>query len=137
MKMIISDQGSTNRALYSYFYIKGFEVDTYDFLEDKRIGLNGSYKQKFIPSLISEEAKKALFSAQYGESELPLVYDYCHLMKSFGNTLLNYDFITPDGLVSFKVYEEIWKYDCNKATKICPKLTKEHIYPQTVSRKCL
>lgn len=131
--MVVSDQGPINRALYAYLYIKGFEVDEYDFLENKCIGLNGTYKRE-LSSKLSDELNKVQFSAKYGETEIPLIYDYCHLFKSVRNTLLKYDLKTTDGLVSYKIYEQIYNNDFNKPVKICPKITKVHIYPNSFQK---
>lgn len=130
---MVSDQGSTNRALYSYLYLKGFDVDVYDFLENKNIGLNGTYKKK-LSSILSDDLNKVAFSAKHGDSELPLIYDYCHLFKSVRNALLNYDLNTPDGLVSFKIYEKIFNHDFNRPVKLCPKITKIHINPNNFQK---
>lgn len=128
LRMVVSDQGPTNRALYSYLYIKGFEIDSYKFRETNCIGLDGSYQIK-LSSILSKKLNEIPFAAKYGDCYLPLIYDYCHLFKSFRNVLRNYDLNTLDGLVSFSIYEAVYNYDFNRVVRICPKLTKEHIYP--------
>lgn len=134
IKMVVADQGPPNRALYSYLFIKGFDVDEYEFYHgNKCVGLNEIYKQN-LSKILPSDLNKVQFSAKYGDSELPLIYDYCHLFKSIRNSLRNYDLKTPDGLVSFKIYEQIYNHDFNKPVKMCCKLTKAHIYPNNFQK---
>lgn len=70
----------------------------------------------------------------YENQKIYALYDVPHLIKSLRNNLLNYDLITPDGIVSWKVIKELYFHDNNKKTKLCPKLTKQHIWPNTFER---
>lgn len=57
------------------------------------------------------------------------LYDFPHLIKSLRNCLLKSDLNTPDGLVSFEVVKELWQLEQNGKTRMCPKLTSQHIFP--------
>lgn len=56
------------------------------------------------------------------------MYDFSHLIKSLRNGWLKCDLKTPDGTVSFHVIKELYDIEENSKTKMCPKLTKQHIF---------
>lgn len=56
-------------------------------------------------------------------------HDFPHLIKSLRNAWLKSDFETPDGIVSFQPIKEVWEKEKSLVTKLCPKLTRQHIEP--------
>lgn len=62
------------------------------------------------------------------------IYDAPHLIKSIRNNLMAVDFVTPDGKASWSVLKELYECEQNQTTKLCPKLTSKHIYPNTFER---
>lgn len=62
------------------------------------------------------------------------MFDFPHLIKSLRNGLLKCDLKTPDGIISFKVIQELWEREENCNTKMCPKLTRQHIFPNSFEK---
>lgn len=65
----------------------------------------------------------------YNGHKIFALYDPPHLVKSFRNNLLKANLETPDGVVSWRILEELYECEKGKSTKLCPKLTSRHIYP--------
>ena len=59
------------------------------------------------------------------------MYDIPHLIKSIRNTLLKRDIECSDGIVSWDCVKELFKLEKEKSTKMCPKLTLRHVYPNS------
>lgn len=62
------------------------------------------------------------------------LYDPPHLIKSVRNNLLSGDLETPDGIASWAILKELYEYEQNCSTKLCPKLTSRHIYPNAFEK---
>lgn len=62
------------------------------------------------------------------------IFDGCHLIKSLRNTQLKYDLETLDGVVSFGPIRSLYTLDSNSVTKMCPKLTEAHIFPNSFQK---
>ena len=71
----------------------------------------------------------------YGEHKIYALYDICHIIKSIRNNLLNgTKFICPDGTVCWSVVQQLYNWERTSTTKVCPKLTSKHIYPNTFEK---
>lgn len=55
------------------------------------------------------------------------MFDSPHLIKSVRNILLKNDLKTDDGVVSWEVVEHMYELDRQGATRMCPKLTEDHV----------
>lgn len=68
----------------------------------------------------------------YSASDIP------HLFKSIRNVLLKYDIeVVHDGLkrvVSWEVMKKLFEFEQKGRTRVCPKLTVEHINPSLSSK---
>lgn len=65
----------------------------------------------------------------FNETKIFCIYDFPHLLKSLRNNLLTSDLSTPDGIVSFKVLKELWELEQGASTRLCPKLSRQHLEP--------
>lgn len=65
----------------------------------------------------------------FREINVYCLFDFPHLIKSLRNVFIKSDIITPHGIVSFDVIRELWELEKFSVTKMCPKLTEKHIYP--------
>lgn len=63
----------------------------------------------------------------YNDEKIYMLFDPCHLIKNVRNTLMRNDIDTDDGRVSWGVIRELFKYESNKTTRMCPKLSERHI----------
>lgn len=63
----------------------------------------------------------------YNKKRIYTFFDAPHLIKSVRNILLKNDLETEDGIVSWKVIEKMYNLDSENATRMCPKLTDDHI----------
>ena len=63
-----------------------------------------------------------------------LLYDACHLVKSFRNAVYNRDLETLIGTVSWQVIRELHNPDRNSVVKLCPKLTDIHVELNTFDK---
>ena len=50
------------------------------------------------------------------------------------NSLINSDFDTPDGIVSFRPVKRLYEIEKLKTTRTCPKLTQKHIDPSSFDK---
>ena len=61
------------------------------------------------------------------------IYDFPALIKSLGNGWLKCDLKRSDGTVS-QVIKELYEIEENAKTKMCPKLTRQHICANTFDK---
>lgn len=62
------------------------------------------------------------------------MFDFPHLIKSLRNGWLKCDLKTSDGNASFQVIRELYEMEANATTKMCPKLTRQHIFPNSFEK---
>lgn len=62
------------------------------------------------------------------------MFDFPHLVKSLRNGWLKCDLKTSDGNASFQVIRELYEMEANATTKMCPKLTRQHIFPNSFEK---
>ena len=62
------------------------------------------------------------------------LYDPVHLTKSIRNILMKYDLKTPDGNVSFNIIKSLYLNDSKTITRMCPKLSCKHIFPNNFEK---
>lgn len=70
----------------------------------------------------------------YENYKIFALYDSPHLFKSARNNLLSCNLDTPDGTATWKVPTEIFESEKFKTTKLCPKITAQHIYPNNFQK---
>lgn len=66
--------------------------------------------------------------------KLVYLYDVPHLLKSIRNNLFSYSFHLQDGHTNKKYIETMYNHDKSKDFRLCPKLTNEHIYPNSFQK---
>lgn len=74
------------------------------------------------------------FNFNGNQKKVYAIFDPIHLVKSLRNTLLKYDLHTKDGEVSFKIIRSLYLFESENQTKMCPKLSKKHIFPNTFEK---
>lgn len=62
------------------------------------------------------------------------IFDIPYLLKSTRNNLFSYIFRLPDGETNKTYIETMYNFDKLKDYKLCPKLTHEHIYPNSFQK---
>ena len=62
------------------------------------------------------------------------MYDIPHLIKSIRNNLIKYDISTNNGTASWSIVRELYELEKYKTTKLCPKLTMRHVYPNSFEK---
>lgn len=63
------------------------------------------------------------------------MFDVCHLIKNVRNTVLKNDIETPDGIASWGVVKQLYKYERVKTTRLCPKLSDRHVYTNNFDKQ--
>lgn len=66
--------------------------------------------------------------------KLVYLFDVPHLLKSTRNNLFSYVFRSNEGDTNKKYIETMYQYDKSKDYRLCPKLTDEHIYPNSFQK---
>lgn len=66
--------------------------------------------------------------------KLVYLFDIPHLLKSTRNNLFSYLFLSTEGEINKKYIETMYNYDKSKDYRLCPKLTDEHIYPNSFQK---
>ncbi|XP_037929646.1 uncharacterized protein LOC119664178, partial [Teleopsis dalmanni] len=62
------------------------------------------------------------------------MFDFPHLIKCVRNGLLTTNIKASDGIISFNVLKELWRREHTAVTKLCPKLTRQHIFPKNFEK---
>ncbi|XP_037928665.1 uncharacterized protein LOC119663067 [Teleopsis dalmanni] len=70
----------------------------------------------------------------FEDNKIFCMYDFPHLIKCLRNGLMTCDLTTADGIVSFKVLNELWERERYATTKMCPKLSRQHIEPKNFEK---
>lgn len=73
-----------------------------------------------------EENKSYFF---HNNKKYYAMYDSPHLIKSLRNTLISTDIQCKDGIVSWECVREIFNLERTNATKMCTKLSSNHVNP--------
>lgn len=79
-------------------------------------------------NMLGTSFKKPYF--MHNNKRIVCLFDYCHLLKNLRNNLFKHGYQTPHGNVRFSVIEKVYeRSSANLNYRVCPKLTKKHIYP--------
>ena len=84
----------------------------------------GSNNRAVLPKLGVSETNPFFI---HEEQKVFFLMDPPHLIKSVRNNLKNYDFVTSEGEVSWKVIKDFFERDLTTRTRMAPKLTSKHI----------
>lgn len=96
------------------FYVSGIVCD------------QGSNNRKALKLLGSTKDDPQI---SIGNLKIVSVNDVPHLIKTLRNRLLKANLKTPDGEVSWKVVKELFEIEQSNTTRLCPKLTFKHMFP--------
>lgn len=70
----------------------------------------------------------------YQECTINAMFDTPHLLKSLRNLLLKNNLETPDGPVDWNVIKSLYTMESGSTTKLCPKLTNNHMFLNSFSK---
>ncbi|XP_060533864.1 uncharacterized protein LOC132706519 isoform X2 [Cylas formicarius] len=65
---------------------------------------------------------------------LVYLFDVPHLLKSTRNKLFSYNFRTPEGTVKKCYLDTLFEQDAKREYRLCPKLTNQHLSPDSVHK---
>lgn len=108
-------------------------LDTIGFQIQATVCDQGSNNRKAY-TLLGVTDETPYFKLGGEERKIYATFDTPHLIKSIRNNLMQSQMETPDGTVSWNVIKEIYESEKNSSTKLCPKLTYRHIYPNTFEK---
>lgn len=67
----------------------------------------------------------------HNNKKIFVMYDPPHLFKSIRNVFLKKDVHTEDGCASWSCVKELHQLEKNRTTRMCPKLSSKHTFPNS------